>query len=188
MTLSSHETVAASTAVVIRDGTAADAVALRELHQTVSRISGGLARFADEITEEYVEEFISSSLKGGVIVVAEREATGEIVGELHAYPYSMRRLAHTLTSLTVAVHPATQGLGVGGQLFRALLREVRENRPGIIRVELIVQESNTRARRLYESVGFVAEGRMLNAILDVSTGRPETDVPMAWLRERDHER
>jgi len=38
---------------------------------------------------------------------------------------------------------------------------------------------------LYESVGFVAEGRMLNAILDVKTGRLETDVPMAWLRERD---
>lgn len=118
-------------------------------------------------------------------MVAEREGTGEIVGELHAYSYPMRRLAHTLTSLTIAVHPDAQGMGVGGRLFRALLQEVRENLPEIHRVELIVQESNTRARRLYESVGFVAEGRMLNAILDVHTGRLETDVPMAWLRERD---
>ena len=182
---STHGAAPVPAAVVVRNAAATDASAIRSLHQTVARISGGLARFADEITEPYVGAFVASSLAGGVIVVAEREDTQEIVGELHAYPYPMRRLAHTLTSLTVAVHPDVQGMGVGRQLFRALLHEVRTKHPHIMRVELIVQEHNTRARRLYESVGFVAEGRMLNAILDVKTGRLETDVPMAWLRERD---
>ncbi|MBC8090136.1 MAG: GNAT family N-acetyltransferase [Phycisphaerae bacterium] len=172
-------------AVAVRHATADDASAILTLHQTVANISGGLARFADEITEEYVQNFVTSSLANGVIVVAERESTRAIVGELHAYPYSMRRLGHTLTSLTIAVHPDAQGMGVGGKLFRALLHEVRVNRPNIMRVELIVQENNSRARRLYESVGFVAEGRMLNAIRDIRTGQLETDVPMAWLRERD---
>lgn len=162
----------------------ADADAVAALHRDVASVSGGLARYADEITDEYVRNFIASSLSGGVIVVAEHEVTGAIVGELHAYPYAMRRLAHTLTSLTVAVHPSAQGMGVGGKLFRTLLREVREHHPHIARVELITQESNTRARRLYESVGFVAEGRMLHAIVDLETGRLETDLPMAWLRDR----
>ena len=118
-------TAALFTAVVVRNATAADAAAILTLHQTVASISGGLARFADEITEEYVSGFIASSLAGGVIVVAERDDTQAIVGELHAYPYGMRRLAHTLTSLTVAVHPDAQRIGVGGKLFRALLQEVR---------------------------------------------------------------
>lgn len=172
--------------VVIRKSQYTDANAILTLHRTVARISGGLARCEDEITESYVSDFLKHSLEHGISVVAERVDTREIVGELHAYPYALRRLAHTLTHLTVAVHPDAQGHGVGGKLFRALLAEVVENRPEIARVELIVQESNSRARRLYESVGFVAEGRMLNAILDTGTGLLETDVPMAWLRERAH--
>ena len=170
----------------VRKSKHSDASAILTLHRTVARISGGLARYEDEITEQYVNEVLTNSLEHGVSVVAERSVTREIVGELHAYPYSMRRLAHTLTHLTVAVHPDAQGHGVGGQLFRALLDEVLDHRPEIRRVELIVQENNTRARRLYESVGFVAEGRMLSAILDTGTGLLETDVPMAWLRERAH--
>lgn len=174
-----------SFAVAIRPATVDDIEPVQSLHQMVANISGGLARFADEITTDYVAGFIASSLADGIIVVAVRSDTQQIIGELHAYGYGVRRLAHTLTSLTIAVHPDAQGLGVGHKLFRALLDEVRTHRLDIARVELIVQESNTRARRLYESVGFVAEGRMLQAILDPQTGRLETDVPMAWLRERE---
>ena len=173
------------TNVVVRAATLADTAAIHALHHTVATVSGGLARYADEITQEYVSDFVRNSVQKGVIVVAERSDTHQIVGEVHAYPYPMRRLQHTLTSLTVAVHPDTQGMGVGGKLFRALLHEVRVNHPNIARVELITQENNVRARRLYESVGFVAEGRMLNAIVDQTTGELETDLPMAWLRARD---
>ncbi|MEO7996246.1 MAG: N-acetyltransferase [Gemmatimonadaceae bacterium] len=168
--------------IVIRAGTLADAAAIRELHVAVATISGGIARYADEITESYVHEIITRGTERGVIVVAQDVASGAIVGELHAHSYGLRRLAHVLTSLTVAVHPNTQGHGVGRRLFDALLHEVRENRPEILRVELITQASNTHARRLYESVGFRAEGELHQAILSTTTGLPETDVPMAWLR------
>jgi ribosomal protein S18 acetylase RimI-like enzyme len=163
-----------------------DAEAIRSLHHAVANGSGTLARSAAEITAEYVAQTITNSMARGVIVVAERVDTKQIVGELHTYALAIRRLAHVLTSLTVAVHPDAQGMGVCGKLFRALLDEVRVNRPHISRIELITQETNTYARRLYESVGFVAEGRFLNAVLDVKTGNLETDIPMAWLRERDH--
>lgn len=148
----------------------------------VATISGGIARFADEVTDEYVHEIITRGTERGIILVAEDATAHNIVGELHTYSYGLRRLAHVLTSLTVAVHPATQGQGVGRRLFEALLKEVRDNHPHILRVELITQESNTHARRLYESVGFRAEGRLQQAILSTTTGLPETDVPMAWLR------
>lgn len=160
----------------------ADAAAIRELHIAVATISAGIARYADEITESYVHEIITRGTERGVIVVAQDVASGAIVGELHAYSYGLRRLAHVLTSLTVAVHPNAQGRGIGRQLFEALLHEVRENRPDILRVELITQESNAHARRLYEAVGFRAEGRLQQAILSTTTGLPEADIPMAWLR------
>ena len=67
-------------------------------------------------------------------------------------------------------------------MFDALLLEVREHRPNILRVELIVQESNPHARRLYESVGFRVEGRLIDGIMNTQTGLPETDLAMAWVR------
>ncbi|MEO7363453.1 MAG: GNAT family N-acetyltransferase, partial [Gemmatimonadaceae bacterium] len=152
------------------------------LHITVATRSGGIARYADEITDEYVNEFMTHSLRNGVIVVAEDSTTHAIVGELHTYPYAVRRLAHVLTALTVVVHPDAQGQGTGRQMFETLLHEVRENRPDILRIELIVQESNAHARRLYESMGFRVEGRLIDGIMNIKTGLPETDLPMAWVR------
>ena len=178
----SHEDAILHSAVVIRAATPSDFAQIRALHVSVATLSGGIARYADEITDEYVNEFIARSLNNGVIVVAEDSASRAIVGELHAYPYGLRRLAHVLTSLTIVVHPDNQGQGVGRQLFETLLREVREDRPDILRVELIVQESNEHARRLYESVGFRVEGRLTDGIISTKTGLPETDLPMAWLR------
>ncbi len=172
---------ALSTSVIIRAARLTDAPFIRALHVAVATLSGGIARHADEITDEYVNEFITRSLSSGIIVVAVDES-GAIVGELHAYPYGLRRLAHVLTSLTVVVHPNAQGQRVGRRMFDALLLEVREHRPNILRVELIVQESNPHARRLYESVGFRVEGRLIDGIMNTQTGLPETDLAMAWVR------
>lgn len=168
--------------IIIRAATPTDAGGIRALHISVATRSGGIARYADEVTEEYVNDFVRQSLKSGIIVVAENTDTSAIVGELHTYGCGLRRLAHVLSSLTVAVHPDTQGQGIGRKLFEEMLRTVREHRPEILRVELIVQESHLRARRLYESVGFREEGRLINGILSTKTGLPENDVPMAWLR------
>ncbi|MEP6831761.1 MAG: GNAT family N-acetyltransferase [Gemmatimonas sp.] len=173
---------ALSQSIIIRAATAADAVAIRSLHQTVATRSGGIARYADEISDEYVNEFITRSLKNGIIVVAESTENHALLGELHTYPYGIRRLAHVLTSLTVVIHPDAQGQGVGRRLFESLIDEVREHRSEILRIELIVQESNTHARRLYDSVGFREEGRLIDGILSTTTGLPENDVPMAWVR------
>ena len=151
--------------VIIRPAALSDFASIRALHISVATRAGGIARYADEVTDEYVNEFMTRSLGNGVIVVAEDSATHAIVGELHAYPYGLRRLAHVLTSLTIVVDPDSQGRGIGRQLFETQLHNVRENRPDVLRVELIVQESNVHARRLYESVGFQVEGRLIDGIM-----------------------
>jgi ribosomal protein S18 acetylase RimI-like enzyme len=84
--------------------------------------------------------------------------------------------------LTIAVHPDFQGFGIGKALFTELMRQTTENRPDILRVELIARESNAKAIEFYKKLGFAAEGRMTNRIASVGGGF-EADIPMAWLRK-----
>ena len=60
--------------------------------------------------------------------------------------------------LSLAVHPATQGRGLGRLLFGAALDALRERTDGPIRLE--VRPDNDRARRLYESYGFRTVGQV----------------------------
>jgi len=58
---------------------------------------------------------------------------------------------------------------------------VKTSYPHIIRVELIARESNQKAIRMYEAVGFKKEGRLEKRIRSVGSGF-EADIPMAWIR------
>jgi ribosomal protein S18 acetylase RimI-like enzyme len=109
------------------------------------------------------------------------EEGGRLLGEIHASGVGIASLAHLLTDLTIAVAPEAQGKGVGRRLFQALLDHVTVSMPHITRVELFARDSNTRARALYVSLGFVEEGR-LRARVNNSRGEAETDTVMGWLR------
>ena len=165
----------------IRAGRAGDAAAIRALYQAVGAIPGGIARSPDEVTREYVEGFVAQSLARGVILVAELPGLPGIAAELHAYRGELRIFSHVLGELTVAVHPAAQGQGLGRQLFVTLLDLVRREHPDITRVELVTAESNHRALRLYEGVGFRREGRLAGRIRNPD-GTLDADIPLAWFR------
>ena len=165
----------------IRAGRSEDAPAIRALYQAVGATPGGIARSPDEVTPEYVDGFVTQSLARGVILVAELEGMPGLAAELHAYRSELRIFSHVLGELTVAVHPAAQGQGLGRQLFDALLELVRRDHPGITRVELITSESNHRALRLYEGVGFRREGRLAGRIRNPD-GTLDADIPLAWFR------
>ena len=144
---------------------------------------GGIARGPEEVTSDYVNDFVSHSLDRGILIVAELPGFSGLAGELHAYRSDLRVLNHVLGDLTVAVHPAAQGKGIGRAMFVQLLDEVTRDHPDVSRVELITQESNVRAQKLYESLGFVREGRLAGRIRS-PTGGLEPDIPMAWLRDQ----
>ncbi len=164
---------------MIRKAAASDHGRIVALYRAVAAVPGGIARTPGEVTDAYVAGFMQKAEADGVEFVAEMD--GEIVGEIHASRVGIASLDTLLTDLTIAVAPKAQGRGVGRSLFQALLAEVSDHMPHIVRVELFARSSNVRARALYESLGFVEEGRLRARVRDAS-GELETDTIMGWLR------
>jgi ribosomal protein S18 acetylase RimI-like enzyme len=143
--------------VSTRKATTDDFKGVGELYRAVAKTVGGIARNESEITDEYVRSIIDSSLKKGMMIVAEARG-GKLCGVVHAYKPGIAAFSHVFSDLTIAVHPKFQGKGVGRMIFSAFLDEIKQRRPDILRVELIVRESNLRGLLLYETLGFVREG------------------------------
>lgn len=167
--------------MVINSANPQDRGEIFTLYRAVAANEGGLARTAEEISEEYIAHFVGKSLESGLCLVARESDDGPIIGEIHCYALGPRVFAHVLGELTIAVHPDKQGLGVGKRLFTELLRRIEQERPDILRVELIARESNRKAIEFYQKLGFTIEGRFENRIRSVGGGY-EADIPMAWLR------
>ncbi|MES2149682.1 MAG: GNAT family N-acetyltransferase [Pseudomonadota bacterium] len=164
---------------MIRKSVAQDLAQVLALYKAVAAVPGGIARTPDEVSEAYIAGFMHKALADGVEFVYEQD--GRILGEIHSARTGLACFAHLLTDLTIAVAPQCQGRGVGRRLFQALLDEVLENMPHIQRIELFARDSNVRARALYESLGFIEEGR-LRARVNDANGVPEADTIMGWLR------
>ena len=164
---------------MIRKAQANDHGRIVRLYRDVASVPDGIARTPGEVNDAYVSGFMHKAEADGIELVCEEN--GLIVGEIHASRVGIASLGHLLTDLTIAVAPQAQGRGVGRRLFQALLDEVTTNMPHITRVELFARESNVKARALYESLGFVEEGR-LRARVNNAKGEPETDTIMGWLR------
>jgi len=164
---------------IVENAVFEDCSAIAKLYREVAATEGGLARTAYEISEEYVENFVAKSIKNGIIIIARKDE--KIIGEIHSYALEPKCFAHLLGELTIAVHPDFQGFGVGKAIFTEFMRQVKKNRPDILRVELIARESNQRAIKFYQKLGFEIEGRMIGRIRGVD-GNFEADIPMAWQR------
>jgi ribosomal protein S18 acetylase RimI-like enzyme len=106
---------------------------------------------------------------------------GEVAGYVRLNRSSRFRSSdHVLTVNGIAVDPALQGRGVGRALIEAAVAEARAR--GARRLTLRVFSANERARRLYESAGFVVEGVLRDEFL--LDGRYVDDVLMARVLER----
>jgi ribosomal protein S18 acetylase RimI-like enzyme len=163
-----------------RTATPEDLDAIVKLYKEVARTEGGIARLESEITKDFVRNFLDKSLASGLIVVGEHpDNTSELVAEIHAYKAGIQVFDHVLGDLTIVVHPDFQGQRLGRTILTIFLEEVGRNRPDVGKVELISRESNEKAIALYQSMGFLIEGR-LEMRIRTTDRHYEADIPMGW--------
>ena len=165
----------------IRTALPEDIDRIKALYKEVARSeNSGLVRKEEEITDEYVSQFIEKSLTNGLIIVAEHPDDPEqLIGEVHGYPSPVRTLKHVMSDLTIVVHPQFQRKKIGRTLFTIFLEEIGKNRPDIGKVELFVRETNAKAMQLYQSMGFLIEGRMEMRVKS-RKNLYEADIVMGW--------
>lgn len=161
----------------IRKANAHDALLLQAFWVAVATVPGGIARNVEEITEEYIADLLEKSQNRGLMLLGLEES--RIMAAIHAFSPGPAALASTLSDLTIGVRPAALGKRYGQELLEAFLNLVAAERPDIARVELHARASNARGLRLYESLGFVLEGRLERRIRNAG-GELEADVLMAW--------
>lgn len=156
-----------------------DIPALLRLYEGVAEKSGGIARRKDELSENFIRSFVERCLRNGLIIVLENpDNPSEIIAEIHAHKPDFRMLSHVMTDLTVLVDPRFQGKGIGRTIFTIFLDEIANHRPDVGRVELLTAESNVRAHKLYQSLGFYIEGRFEMRIR--TDNGFEADIQMSW--------
>lgn len=119
--------------------------------------------------------FIEALTPNDHVMVAQLD--GRVIGlaGLHVGGAKRRHVAR----IGIAVHDAFAGRGVGRALMQSLL-SLADDWLGLVRVELDVDATNERARKLYESLGFVVEGRQPKAYF--TAGRYADAVLMGRVR------
>ena len=164
----------------IRQANPGDFNKIYALYKKVATEATGLARSGDEITDHYIQKFMKDSSETGIeLIIDHPDSSDEIIAEVHCYRLIPKVFSHILSELTIAVAPDHQGKGIGRVIFTHLLDLIKNRRPGIMRVELISQESNVKAISFYESLGFTREGRFERRIR-TNKNQFEADIPMAW--------
>lgn len=83
---------------------------------------------------------------------------GRVIGNAGLHPISDNPRQKHVCSLGISIADAYQGRGVGRALMAACL-DFADHWANYARVELTVHADNTRAVKLYESLGFAHEGR-----------------------------
>jgi ribosomal protein S18 acetylase RimI-like enzyme len=164
----------------IRIALSDDLSKIKQLYKAVAREEGGIARLEHEITDDYIGNFVSRSLDSGFILVTEHPNNpDELVAEIHAYKPGPAVFDHILSDLTIVTHPDFQGKKYGRTILTIFLEQIALNRPDIGRIELMVRESNHKAIKFYQSLGFRIEGRFEMRIRTTQKTY-EADIPMMW--------
>jgi ribosomal protein S18 acetylase RimI-like enzyme len=135
--------------LVVRQAALSDVPDLLETDRLVLMDGRGQVRGAEELPDEArLQARIAQ--RGTWVAEVDGRVVGE--GEVHALgPWGCRHVG----VLSLQVHPAWQGRGVGRALLGALIE--RASALGIYRLELYVRSDNDRAIRLYRSLGFAHE-------------------------------
>ncbi|WP_444924801.1 GNAT family N-acetyltransferase [Microbulbifer sp. DLAB2-AF] len=125
----------------------------KDLHEIYS--------FSEVLANTSQPPFLSSSQVSNLFSSSDQytliaEIDGKVIGHATLFLTNKARGKHT-ASVAIAVHPASQGKGVGKSLMQEAINQA-DNWLNLVRVELEVHADNISAKSLYEKIGFETEG------------------------------
>jgi RimJ/RimL family protein N-acetyltransferase len=161
--------------VVVRRAREADAAAMADYMAalTAERLQTITPREPPSVEDERDWVLQAAFAERGMILLA--EVGDEVIGLLDFWGGERPDNRHA-GSFGMSVAKAWRGRGVGRRMLQHVIEEAR-GWPGFCRIELECVAWNTNAIGLYESLGFVVEGRMVKAIN--LRGKPEDMLVMA---------
>lgn len=163
----------------IRAARVDDAPILAAAERQVARVPGRLASRPEELRDESFRDRIAQLADNEAALYVVVEGEQGIVGHAVVEPHKLANVSHVVF-LTIVIHEGHQGQGLGRRLMEHVIAWARAN-PRVEKFELQVRSSNTRAIRLYQSLGFVEEGRKTRR-LKYGAGDYQDDVYMAmWV-------
>jgi RimJ/RimL family protein N-acetyltransferase len=142
--------------LVIRSAMVSDAEKIMTMLQQTNDETDFLTRSSDEfsITLEAERSFIETKLKNPREIFILAFYNGELAGNLGFSCSHFKRYSHK-GSFGIAIRKKFWGLGIGRKMLETLLEWADAN--GFVKISLEVDTLNTRAIRLYKSVGFSTE-------------------------------
>ena len=114
------------------------------------------------LTVEKEQELLRRHLddQDGLMIVA--EVDGRIAGNCHI-GFNRKIKTYHRGSIAIGLRKAYWNLGIGTAMFREMI-DIAQQRGGVMQLELEFVEGNSRARALYEKMGFRITGMRPNAI------------------------
>lgn len=127
----------------------------------------GLTRFpaAFLLTADEARRVPDASLETGLVAgwhIGAFEGD-QLIGFVTWKQGGVERLRHTGDIGPLYVTPEAQGKGIAHALLQAALNAARQQ--GLLQIELSVDETNTRAVKLYQRAGFVQIGRRPRSVI-----------------------
>ncbi len=161
---------------MIRAYSSADADRLWALKQGFERglgtetgSAGKAARYERKLDDAYRDsylEWVDRCMAEELNAVQLLEQDDSVVGYVFVLPATLSHIWDGGVINELYVEPAFRGDGLGDRLMDAALEVLREQDLPLDRVLLDVDQSNERAKSLYESYGFEHWGEMLALELD----------------------
>jgi ribosomal protein S18 acetylase RimI-like enzyme len=126
-----------------------------------------------------IEKVYKNSINKGIFLLIETKDTEEIIGEIHAHKMEGAAVSHVLGELGFIIDPRFHGKNLGQALLNVLLTIVKKDYPYILRLEVMIRESNAKGIDFYKSFGFKEEGRFEKRYFKPN-GELESDVALVW--------
>lgn len=116
-----------------------------------------------KMTVEEEKTFLAGTAQSDNSLFIVAEVNGELVGLANCIGGKKQAMKHS-THLGISIRKAWQGKGIGKAMMQCIIDAAKQS--GVLtRIELLVYCDNTRAIKLYETMGFMIEGRLRNSVI-----------------------